>query len=178
MHHTWQCAGGLKKQSWQSRVNFGLPAQKNPVPPNPFPDPPNEKGVNLLRIQAAICLHSSHAKYCITWRAIGQKLVCARSCTDHLFSAQIQPKPLPKHFVTAIMQLMHNAMRKLQVWNLLLVICLNTPPRPTRGHSMQFYDQAPRPPPYIKSPNKAAKRLGLSWGFQKYIYIYFVKVAQ
>jgi hypothetical protein len=25
-----------------------------------------EKGVNLLRIQAAICLHSSHAKYCNT----------------------------------------------------------------------------------------------------------------
>ena len=44
------------------------------------------------------------------------------------------------------MQLMHNAMRKVQVWNELLEICLNTPPRPTWGHSMHFYDQAPRPP--------------------------------
>ena len=76
-----------------------------------------------------------------------QQLVCARSCTDHLVSAQIQPKPLPKHFFTSVMQLMHNAMRKLQVWNQLLVICLNTPPRPTWGHSMHYFDQATRPPP-------------------------------
>ena len=72
---------------------------------------------------------------------------------------------------TSIMQLMHNAMRKLQVWNQLLVICLNTLPRPTWGHSMHFYDQAPRPPPLIKSPNNDANRLGLSSGFQNYIYI-------
>jgi len=56
-----------------------------------------------------------------------EKLVCARSCTDPLFSAQIQPKPLPKHFFTSIMQFMHNAMRKLQFWNQLLVFCLITP---------------------------------------------------
>ena len=55
------------------------------------------------------------------------------------------------------MQFMHNAMRKLQVWNQLLVICLNTPPQPTWGHSMQFYDQAPsQTPPLIKSLNKGA----------------------
>jgi hypothetical protein len=114
---------------------------------NPFLTPhTNENGVNLLRIQAAICLHGSYAKLCNTWRAKGQKLVCACSCTDHLFSAQIQPKPLPKHNFTSIMQLLHNAMRNLQVWNQLLVICLNTPPRPTWGRSMHFYDQAPRPP--------------------------------
>jgi len=67
------------------------------------------------------------------------------------------------------MQLVHNAMRKLQVWNQLLVIRLNTPPRPAGGHSTRFYDQAPRPHPLIKSPNKGTNRLGLSWGFQKYM---------
>jgi len=61
---------------------------------------------------------------------------------------------------------MHNAMRKLQVWNQLLVICLNSPPRPTWGHSMHFYDQAARTPLIFKSPNKGANRLGLSWGIQ------------
>ena len=41
-----------------------------------------------------------------TSRVIGQKLiVCAHSCTGHLFSAQILPKPLPKHFFTSFMQL-------------------------------------------------------------------------
>ena len=49
-------------------------------------------------------------------RAVGQKLIYARSCIDHLFSAQIQPKLLPKHFFTSFMQLVHNAIRKLQVW--------------------------------------------------------------
>ena len=29
----------------------------------------------------------------------------ARSCTDHLFSAKIQPKPLPKHLITSFMLL-------------------------------------------------------------------------
>jgi hypothetical protein len=32
------------------------------------------------------------------------------------------------------MQLMHITIRELQVWNQLLEICLNTPPRPTLGH--------------------------------------------
>ena len=66
---------------------------------------------------------------------------------------------------------MDNAMRKLQVWNQLLVICLNTPPRPTWGHAMHFCDKACRPPPFIKSPNKGANRSGLSWGVQTYINI-------
>ena len=57
---------------------------------------------------------------------------------------------------------MHNAMRKVQVWNLLLVICLNTPPRPTWGHSMRFYDQAP-------SFNHITQSTGLSSGFQNKI---------
>ena len=53
------------------------------------------------------------------------------------------------------MQLMHNAMRELQVWNQLLVICLNTPPRPTWGHSMHFYNQALRSPPlYTYHPTR------------------------
>ena len=65
------------------------------------------------------------------------------------------------------MQSMLNAMRKLQVWNRLVVICLNTPPRPAWGHSMHFYDQAP----LIISPNKGANQLGLSCAFQKHILI-------
>ena len=44
----------------------------------------------------------------------------------------------------------------------LLSICLNTPPRPTWGHSMQLCDQAPRPPPLIKSPNNIANQTGSS----------------
>jgi len=64
-------------------------------------------------------------------------------------------------------------MRNLQVWNQLLVICLNTPPRPTLGHSMHFYDQAPRPPPSIKPPNKGANRLGFELRIPN-IYIYIV----
>ena len=143
---------------------------KYPPPQTPFLTPhTNKKSVNLLRYQAAICLHSSHAKSCNTWQAIGQKLVCARSWTDHLFSAQIQPKTLPKPFFTWIMQLMHNAMRKLQFWNQLLVICLNTPPQPTWGHFMHFYDQAPWTLSLIISPNEGDNWIGLRWGFQKHI---------
>jgi len=76
-----------------------------------------------------------------------------------MFSAQIQPK-FKQHF-TLLMQLLHNAMRELQVWNQLLVICLNTPPRPTWGHSMHFVTRHPDPPS-IKAPNKGANRTGLS----------------
>ena len=111
-------------------------------------------------------MHSSHVKCFNAWRVVGQKLICTHSCTDHLFSAQIQPKPLPKHIFTSVMQLMHNAMRKLQVWNQLLVICLNAPPRPTWGHFMHFYDQAPRPPPLMKSHSKGASQKSSSWGTQ------------
>jgi len=42
------------------------------------------------------------------------------------------------------MQHMHSAIRELQVWDQLLAFCLNTPPRPTWGHSMHCYDQAPQ----------------------------------
>ena len=71
---------------------------------------------------------------------------------------------------------MHNAMRKLQVWNQVLVICLNTPPQPTWGHSMHFYDQAPRPP-----LNQITQQVCQSTGLElriPNIYLYFVKVAQ
>ena len=73
-------------------------------------------------------------------------MICARSCTDHLFSAQIQPKSLPNHFFTSFMQLMHNAMRELQVWNRLVVICLNTPPRLLGGISCISVSRHPDPP--------------------------------
>ena len=62
------------------------------------------------------------------------------------------------------MQLMHNATRKLQVWNQLL-IAGKLPEHTPAAYLvtlMHFYDQAPRPPPLIKSPNKGAIRLGLS----------------
>ena len=75
--------------------------------------------------------------------------MCARSCTDHLFSAQIQPKP-SQPFLTSIMQLMHNAMRAHL--NFIAGNLPTSPPRPTWGHSMHFYDQTPSPPPFIKSP--------------------------
>jgi hypothetical protein len=170
---TWLCKGRQEgtKKSIQSCVNFRPPAQNTP-PPNPPSWPPT------LMKRVSICSGLKQLSACTVLcqimqylRATGQKLVCACSCTDHLFSAQIQPKPLPRHFFTSIMQLIHNAMRKLQVWNQFLVICLNTLPRPTWGHSMQSYDQAPRPPPLIESPNKGANQLRLSWGFQKYINI-------
>ena len=100
-----------------------------------------------------------------------QKLICTRSCTDHLFSAQIQPKTLPKHFFTSFMQLMHNGMRKLRVWSQLLVICLNTLPRPPWGHSMHFYDHAPRPP-FNQITQQVCQSTGLGLGNpKKYIYI-------
>jgi len=56
---------GTKRKSC---VNFGPPAQNTPPPPKtPFLTPhTNEKGVNLLKVQAAICLRSSYAKYCNT----------------------------------------------------------------------------------------------------------------
>ena len=72
------------------------------------------------------------------------------------------------------MQLLHNAMRKLQVWNQLLVICLNTPPRPTWGHSMHFYDQAPR---FNQITQQGCQSTGLELRIPK-IYLYFVEVAQ
>ena len=53
---------------------------------------------------------------------------------------------MPKQFFTSFMQLMYNAIRELQVWNQVLVICLNTPPQPTWGHSMHSCDQALSPP--------------------------------
>jgi len=45
----------------------------------------------------------------------------------------------------------------------LLVICLNTPPRPTLG---AFHAILWQPPPFIKSLQKGANQLGFSWGFQ------------
>ena len=51
--------GPKKKISWHTRVNFGPPAQNTPPPKPPFlTSHTNKKGVNLLRIQAAICLPS------------------------------------------------------------------------------------------------------------------------
>ena len=135
---------------------FWASGPKWPPPPQPpFLIPHNnEKGVTLLRIQAAICLHSYHAKLCNTWRAVGQKLVCTCSCTDHLLSAQIQPKPLPKHLFTSIMQLMHNALRKMQVWNQLLVICLNAPCALLGDIPCISMTRHPDPPRYSNHPTK------------------------
>jgi hypothetical protein len=66
-----------------------------PTPQTPLPDPHTyKKGVNLLRNQAAICLHSSLTRWFNTWKVLGQKLICTCFCTDHLFSAQTWPKPL------------------------------------------------------------------------------------
>jgi hypothetical protein len=63
-----------------------------------------------------------------------------------------------------------NAMSKLQVWNLLLVICLNTSPRPTWGRSMHFYDQAPSPPPLNQITQQGCQSTGLELRIPKYMY--------
>jgi len=54
----------LKNNRRQACPTIGLPAQNDHPPPKPpFLTPHTiKKGVNLLRIQAAICLHSSYAK--------------------------------------------------------------------------------------------------------------------
>ena len=157
---------------------FWASGPKWPPPPQPpFLIPHNnEKGVTLLRIQAAICLHSYHAKLCNTWRAVGQKLVCTCSCTDHLLSAQIQPKPLPKHLFTSIMQLMHNALRKMQVWNQLLVICLNTPAA-YLWTFRAFLWPGTQTPPFNQITQKGCQSTGLELRIPK-IYSYLVEVAQ
>ena len=85
--------------------------------------------------------------------------------------------PLPKHFFTSVMQLMHNAMCRLQVWNQLLVTCLNTPPWPTWGHSMQSYDRAPRPPPFNQITQQGCQSTGLELRIPIF-FRYFVKLAQ
>jgi|AntDeeMinimDraft_6_1070357.scaffolds.fasta_scaffold16053_2 hypothetical protein len=102
-----------------------------------------------------------HFRIAISRGVIGQKLICTRSYTDHLFGAQAQPNSLPKYIFTSFMQLVHVATHELQVWNHLLAICLDTPPRPTWGHSMHICDQGPRPPTAINSPNKGVNCLRL-----------------
>ena len=72
------------------------------------------------------------------------------------------------------MQLMHNAMHTLQVWNQLLLICLNTPPRPTWGHSMHFYDQAPRTPPFNQITQQGCQSTKLELRILK-IYLVFLE---
>jgi hypothetical protein len=92
-------------------------------------------------------------------------------CTDHLFSAQIQPKPLPKHIFTSIMQLLHYAIREMQTWNQLLVICLDTPPVAYLGAFHAFLWPGTQPsPPSIKSPHKGANRISLTWGIQNILF--------
>jgi len=130
-----------------------------PSPPTPLPDPPHYP---TLMKRVSTCSEFKELSACTVLMpniAIPDELqgknwfahaFAPTTCLVHKSSHNL----LPKHFFTSIMQLLHNAMRKLQVWNKLLVICLSTPPRPTWGHSMQFYDQAPRTPPFINSPNK------------------------
>ena len=56
---------------------------------------------------------------------------------------------------------MHDALRKLQVWNQLLVICLNTPPRPTWGHSMISVARHPDSPLSSNHPT----RVPIDWAW-------------
>jgi len=165
----------------------GAPPQKFPgshvlnlglLPPqdNPFLTPHNyKKGVNLLRMWAVICLHNSHAKLINTWRVIGLELINCTLLHWPPVKCTNSAKTFAKALFTSFMQLLCNVIRELQVRGQLLVFCLNTPWRPTWGHSMHFCDQAPRP--LIKSPNMGANQLGSSWEFQKYIN-HFAKAAQ
>jgi len=57
-------------------------------------------------------------------------------------------------------------MRKLQVSNQLQVICLNTPPRPTWGHSMHVCDQAP----FNQITQQGCQLTGLELKIQKIIF--------
>ena len=69
---------------------------------------------------------------------------------------------------------MFHAIRDLQIWNQLLIICLNTPPRPTWGQSMHSGAH-----PVIKSPSKGANQIKRARADEpKNIILYFVKVAQ
>ena len=140
---------------------LGLRPKMTP-PPNPL------SWSSTLIKRVSNCLESKQLSACTVlmpnnaiFDELQGEMVCARSCTDHLFRAQIQPKPSPKHFLLqscnfCILQCV-NCKFGINCW-----FCLNTPPQPTWGHNMHFYDQTPRPPPLIKSPNKGANRLGLS----------------
>jgi len=140
--------------------------------PTPPPNPPSWPSTLIKRV--LICLEFKHLAaytvlmpsnlipaelYAKNWYAHALALI---TCLVHKSSQ----KYLPRHFFSSFMQLMHNAIRELQVWNQLLVISLNIFPRPTWWHSMHFCDQAPRPPPLLKLPNNGANWTGLSWGTQ------------
>ena len=58
---------------------------------------------------------------------------------------------------------MHNAMRKLQVWNQLLVICLNTPPAAYLGIPCISMSRHPDPPP---PPNQITQQRCQSTGLE------------
>ena len=58
-----------------------------------------------------------HFRIAISRGVIGQKLICIRSCTDHLFGVQAQPNSLPKYIFTSLMHLVHVATHELQVWS-------------------------------------------------------------
>ena len=84
-------AGGCyKRNPWQSRVC-------SPSHPPSWP-PTLIKGCKSTQNVSDYLPAQSSCQVIWTWRIIGQKLICARSCTDHLFSAPIRPIPLPKHF--------------------------------------------------------------------------------
>ena len=65
----------------------------------------NKKGVILHRIKACIYLSTDHFRIAISRGVVGQKLICTRSCTDHLNGAQAQPNPLPKYIFTSVVHL-------------------------------------------------------------------------
>jgi len=71
--------------------------------------------------------------------------------------------------------LMYDAIRELQVWNQLLVICLNTPPRPTWGHAIHFWDQAPSPPPFYQVTQQGCQLNGLELNNPEICLIFFRK---
>jgi len=64
---------------------------------------------------------------------------------------------------------MNNAIRELQVWNQLLVICLNNPSRPTWGQPMHFYDQTPS---FNQITQQKCQSNGLEWRNSKMCLIF------
>jgi hypothetical protein len=102
--------------SWCSKMSMEAGGEKmfmHFLASGPNSPPPKPSWPPTLIQRASMCSEFKQLSACtdlmpnnaIPDELQGKKLVCVHSCTDHLFSAQIQPKPLPKHFFTSICNL-------------------------------------------------------------------------
>jgi hypothetical protein len=78
-------------------------------------------------------------------------------------------------FFTSSMQRMHNAIRELQVWNQLMVNCLNTPPRPNWGHPLHtFLWPGTQTPPFFDS--LIYQWIAFNFRNSKYQYVIYISI--